>query len=304
MIKSHLYLPEKPRMHPSNFHQADYDFLALIKAYPRLAPFVTSTNNQHKTIDFHDPNAVLALNSALLSHHYKIENWEIPPKYLCPPIPGRADYLHHLHDLLGASTTKHPLRGLDIGTGANFIYPLLGAQLFGWHMTGVDIDKIAFDSATNNKHNNPQLGALLALRFQDNPGAIFNGIINPNERFDFTMCNPPFHASAEAARKASQRKLRNLNQQDGGSLNFGGMPNELWCNGGELLFIKRMIKESVQFAKQVGYFTTLVSQEAHLAPLEKLLRKRGANMQRINMTLGHKKSRLLVWNFIEKSDEK
>jgi len=33
------------------------------------------------------------------------------------------------------------VRGLDIGTGASAIYPLLGARVYGWSFLGTDIDE-------------------------------------------------------------------------------------------------------------------------------------------------------------------
>jgi 23S rRNA (adenine1618-N6)-methyltransferase len=125
----------------------------------------------------------------------------------------------------------------------------------------------------------------------------FQGIIQPGEHFDLTMCNPPFHASAAEATAGTQRKLRNL----GGKkevLNFGGRAGELWCEGGELAFIRRMIEESVAFASNCGWFTTLVSKSEHLPRLEKALRQVNATeMKIIDMAQGQKKSRILAWTF-------
>ncbi|MCK0131362.1 23S rRNA (adenine(1618)-N(6))-methyltransferase RlmF [Flavobacteriaceae bacterium F08102] len=291
-------------MHSSNFHQDSYNFSILIRAYPRLAEFIVHSKENHKTIDFHNPNAVFALNLALLKHYYHIKKWEIPPGYLCPPIPGRVDYLHYVADILKEFGGIEQCKGLDIGTGANFIYPLLGAQVYQWQMVGTDIDRVAYENALVNKRHNPQLSEKLSVHFQSNPSNIFKGIIKSNEKFDFTMCNPPFHSSAEMAAKASQRKLSNLNQAITSKLNFGGMPHELWCNGGELLFIKRIIKESVQFGVHVKFFTSLVSLAITIPPLIKLLQKRGASYRIVHMAQGSKKSRLLVWSFSEKLAEK
>jgi 23S rRNA (adenine1618-N6)-methyltransferase len=53
-----------------------------------------------------------------------------PANYLCPPIPAVADYLHYLADLLADGSGGVPrgikVRALDVGVGANCIYPLLG----------------------------------------------------------------------------------------------------------------------------------------------------------------------------------
>ena len=151
--------------------------------------------------------------------------------------------------------------------------------------------------------SNPQLEKLVELRLQKDPGAIFKGIINPTDRFELTMCNPPFHASKAEARAANQRKRNNLNKgRAAGSnspLNFGGQNGELWCAGGEIGFLTRMANESIEYASQVYYFTSLVSKGENIAPLKKLLSRLGAQkIDVIRMSQGQKVSRLLVWSFL------
>ena len=80
-------------------------------------------------------------------------------------------------------------------------------------------------------------------------------------------------------------------------MNFGGQANELWCNGGEALFIKRMIKQSVAFKSQVGWFTTLVSKKENLAKIYKQLDKLKVTRTTIPMTQGNKQSRIVAWRF-------
>ncbi|WP_256741358.1 RlmF-related methyltransferase, partial [Cronobacter sakazakii] len=106
---------------------------------------------------------------------------------------------------------------------------------------------------------NPGLNRAIRLRRQKTPGAIFNGIIHKNESYDATLCNPPFHDSADAAEAGNARKRRNLGLAASSGLNFGGQQQELWCEGGEVGFITQMIAESKLFARQVLWFTTLVS---------------------------------------------
>src|SRR2546426_285023 len=93
---------EKAGLHPRNPHRARYDFAELCRSSPALAPFVGHNNYGGESIDFANPAAVKALNQALLKKFYGVAQWDIPAGYLCPPIPGRADYLHHVADLLAA----------------------------------------------------------------------------------------------------------------------------------------------------------------------------------------------------------
>jgi 23S rRNA (adenine1618-N6)-methyltransferase len=277
-------------MHLNNPHQTDYDFAALQKVHPKLSPFVINNPQGKLTIDFANTQAVLALNKAILSKAYSITNWELPEGYLCPAIPGRADYIHHLADLL---PQKKGIAGLDVGTGANAIYTLLGNVMNNWMMVGCDSNATSVAIAQQNT----QTYDGIEIRHQNNKSNLFKGIINPGEYFDFTMCNPPFYASEEEAVKAKQAKQRNLNIPRNAQRNFAGQANELWCNGGEALFIKRLIKESVQFSKQVGWFTSLVSRKQNLEKITKQLDKLKATHQVIPMEQGKKKSRLIAWKF-------
>jgi len=164
-------------------------------------------------------------------------------------------------------------------------------------MVGSDIDENAVMAAKKNVEVNPQFSERITIRYQSNNANIFEGIIKDKEYFHFTMCNPPFHASKEEATKGTQRKLNNLGSSNELKLNFGGQANELWCNGGEALFLKRMIKQSVNFSKQVEFFTSLVSKKENLPKLIKQLNKLKATHRIIEMAQGNKKSRILVWKF-------
>ncbi|MBL9133973.1 MAG: RlmF-related methyltransferase, partial [Verrucomicrobiaceae bacterium] len=125
----------KDGLHPRNRFRTRYDFPQLITCSPPLASFVKMNTHGGDSIDYADPQAVKALNQALLKHAYGLQHWDIPAGYLCPPVPGRSDYLHHLADLI--SLNRGPqVRVLDIGTGANGIYPLIGAAEYGWSFVG------------------------------------------------------------------------------------------------------------------------------------------------------------------------
>lgn len=285
-------------MHSNNIHTEDYNFKALIAAHSELSTFVFTNEHDTQTIDFADPKAVLALNKAILKHSYGLTDWNIPEGYLCPPIPGRADYIHHIADLLEKEGFSKSIKGLDIGMGANCIYPILGAQIYNWQMVGSDIHTNAVLAAKANVDSNKQLSKTIEIRHQKNNANIFDGIIKPGEYFHFTMCNPPFYASEKEAMQETKRKQKNLAFSADAKRNFGGQANELWCNGGEALFLKRMIKQSADFKKQVGVFSSLVSKSEHLHKLLKLLKKLNAEYDTIKMQHGNKKTRILVWKFI------
>ncbi|GAA3912990.1 23S rRNA (adenine(1618)-N(6))-methyltransferase RlmF [Litoribacillus peritrichatus] len=300
----------KPKLHPRNPHHGRYDLAELCASQPDLKTFITLNPKGEQTIDFANQQAVKALNSALLKHFYHVEHWDLPKDFLCPPIPGRADYIHYLADLLADSNNgetphgKH-IKGLDIGTGANLIYPIIATHAYQWKMTGTEVNKIAFNSAKLITEANPRLRNSVSIRQQKSEKMILNGVINSTERFHFTMCNPPFHASAEEAQAGTQRKNRNLNKGKNANkarhqvtLNFGGQQDELWCEGGETAFIKTMITESTELKDQCLWFTSLVSKKEHLTDIYRALKKaKAVKFRTIEMAQGQKVSRFIAWTF-------
>lgn len=299
-------------LHPRNFHNNRYDFTTLIKSQDSLKEFVKPNKYGDLSIDFANPDAVIALNKALLSHFYGIKNWEIPKGYLCPPIPGRADYIHHIADLLASSNNgKIPkgkaIKGLDVGVGANCIYPIIGVSVYGWQFLGSDIEKNSIESVLNIINSNEILKENIKVLHQENPSNIFVNIINKDEKYDFTLCNPPFHKSLEEALAGNKRKVQNLTKQKStkSTLNFGGKNNELWCEGGEIVFIKNMIKESLAFSKNCFWFTTLVSKKENLPFIYKALKDvKAVEVKTIEMAHGQKISRIVAWTFLSKDEQK
>lgn len=307
MKKQHVITPIlKQKLHPRNLDNSGYHFDQLINSCPELATFVFTNPHNIQTIDFANPEAVKALNKALLAFHYGIQNWDIPKNYLCPPIPGRADYIHYIADLLAASNNGNipqgkTVQGLDIGIGANCIYPIIGNGSYGWSFVGTDIDENAIQNCKKIIQNNTKLVDVISLQLQIESRFIFKNIITPEDRFAFTICNPPFHKSPEDANKGTLRKISNLNQQKSKEavLNFGGQNGELWCDGGELRFITQMIYESVKYPLNCMWFTTLVSKKENLASIYKTLHKVNAvEIKTIDMAQGQKTSRFVAWTFM------
>ncbi|MEI7842472.1 MAG: 23S rRNA (adenine(1618)-N(6))-methyltransferase RlmF [Gallionellaceae bacterium] len=303
----------KDNLHPSNLHRERYDFEQLIASSPALAAFVALNEYGNESINFADPAAVKALNRALLLHHYNIKEWDVPAQYLCPPIPGRADYLHYLADLLserngGEIPRGKSVRALDIGTGANCIYPLIGHAVYGWQFVGTDIDATALHNAQQILDTN-QLNEAIELRLQKSPEAIFSDVTYADQFFDLTLCNPPFHASLAEARHGSQRKWKNLGKESDKRknpvLNFGGQSLELCCDGGEEAFVNRMIDESESGKNNCLWFTTMISKSATLPHVYRKLKYSGAKENRtIEMSQGQKKSRILAWTFMDKDQQR
>nr|WP_102270568.1 23S rRNA (adenine(1618)-N(6))-methyltransferase RlmF [Vibrio cyclitrophicus]PME39906.1 23S rRNA (adenine(1618)-N(6))-methyltransferase [Vibrio cyclitrophicus] len=324
---------EKPQggLHPRNQHTGRYDFDLLVAALPELKEHLIKNPVGEDTVNFSDALAVKLLNKALLAHHYGVKHWDIPAGYLCPPIPGRADYIHRVADLLNSDGQGEPynhasVKALDIGVGANCIYPIIGATEYKWRCTGTDVDPVSVKTANFIAESNANLKGKIRTRLQADSESIFKGVIKDNERYDVTICNPPFHSSLEEAEKGSQRKLDNLaanrakkagqsfkpetnkksvkldksTKQEKPTLNFGGQKSELWCPGGEAAFIMKMARESQLFATQVLWFTTLISKKDNIDMVRSELGKlRAKQVKVVEMSQGQKVSRFIAWTFMD-----
>ena len=287
-------------LHPRNRYQGQYNLAALCQRVPALKKWIRITPSGEDSLDFSAPEAVRLLNQALLQDYYQL-NWQLDEGFLSPAVPGRADVIHYLADLLAIDNhgqIPQEINALDIGCGANCIYPLIGYAEYGWRFTGSDISTAAIKSAQAIINSNQGLSRSIRVRHQADANKLFNKIIHKNEYYHVTLCNPPFHASLDAATTGTVRKNRNLNLKNETTLNFSGQEHELCSPGGELGFVSRMITESEQFSEQVGWFSCLISRQRNLPQLAQLLRKQPIEQQQVlAMGQGNKQSRLLVWSY-------
>lgn len=281
----------KKTLHPRNKHNNGYDFDFLKGLYPKLEEYLIERFDK-VTLDFSDPIAVKEFNKALLFAHYGIKEWNFSDDNLCPPVPGRADYIHHLADLIKG---EEKVKVLDIGTGASCIYPLLGVKEYDWDFVATDIDLDSLDYAQDIIDDN-NLDSKIQLRQQFKEENILKGIIEEADAFTVTMCNPPFYKSAEEAQGANRRKTKNLGNN--AVRNFAGNNNELWYLGGEKAFLHSYLFESSLYPKASKWFTSLVSKKDNVASLEKSAKKlKAVEFKVIPMSQGNKVTRVVCWRF-------
>ncbi len=303
---------DKARLHSRNKNRERYDLSALTISNPELKNYIMPNKFGVESVDFSNPLAVKLLNKALLNHYYGIKNWEFPDENLCPPIPGRADYIHHIADLLGENNfgtipIGDKITCLDVGIGASCIYPIIGVTEYDWKFIGSDIDPKSIASAQNIVNSNSSIKDKIECRLQKNSKDVFHGIIGKEDKIDLIICNPPFHSSIEDAQKGTRRKIKNLSGKKVKTpeLNFAGISNELICDGGEYKFIQNMIRESEKFSKNCYWFSTLVSKQSNLKGIYKLLEKIEANqIKTIPMGTGNKSSRIVAWTFLSREEQK
>ncbi|WP_051437478.1 23S rRNA (adenine(1618)-N(6))-methyltransferase RlmF [Olleya marilimosa] len=291
-------------MHKKNKHTDDYDFNQLSLVHTDLESFIFTNANNKKTIDFANPKAVKALNTALLKSHYDVAFWDFPDHFLCPPIPGRVDYIHHVSDLLNRSKLTENITVLDIGTGANCIYPLLGNAEYNWSFIGVDSNDDALKEAQNiiDKNN---LKDQIKLKKQNDNAHVLSGVLSETDKVTVTMCNPPFFKNEEDALKATTSKLKGLGKPtDQMVRNFAGQAHELWYKGGEKAFLHNYLYESSLLKTQSYWYTSLVSNKDNVKTINQSLKKLGATaVLTIGMNIGNKKSRIVAWTFLDEQQK-
>lgn len=291
-------------MHKKNKHTDDYDFNQLSLVHTDLKSFIFTNANNKKTIDFANPKAVKALNTALLKSHYDVAFWDFPDHFLCPPIPGRVDYIHHVSDLLNRSKLTENITVLDIGTGANCIYPLLGNAEYNWSFIGVDSNDDALKEAQNiiDKNN---LQDQIKLKKQNDNAHVLSGVLSETDKVTVTMCNPPFFKNEEDALKATTSKLKGLGKPtDQMVRNFAGQAHELWYKGGEKAFLHNYLYESSLLKTQSYWYTSLVSNKDNVKTINQSLKKLGATaVLTIGMNIGNKKSRIVAWTFLDEQQK-
>ena len=145
--------PAEPKavLHPRNRHSGRYDFPAdrRLPGAGRVRHPQSLRQAEHRLRQSGCGKGVQPRTAAAVLRHPALgHSCRLP----LPAGAGRADYLHGLADLLAADNAGVIPRGtavrvLDIGTGANCIYPLIGHREYGWRFTGSDIDATALASA-------------------------------------------------------------------------------------------------------------------------------------------------------------
>jgi 23S rRNA (adenine1618-N6)-methyltransferase len=283
---------KEKNLHPKNKFNKGYNFEELILTNPKLEAYVSKNKFDVVTIDFSIPEAVKELNKALLFSYKKISVWNFPDQNLCPPIPGRLDYILYLTDLL---SEEENVKVLDIGTGATCIYPLLGVAENNWDFVATDIDLDSLDTSQDNIDDN-NFSDKIELRQQFDENNILKGVLKDDDSFSAIMCNPPFYRSAEEAQGANKRKNKNLGNS--AVRNFSGNNNELWYVGGEKAFLHNYLYESSLFKESSKWFTSLVSKKDNIDSLQKSAKKLGAKeFKTISMNQGNKVTRIACWRY-------
>ncbi|KAG5247909.1 methyltransferase protein [Salix suchowensis] len=324
--------PERPTIHPKNkYSDNPPDFSLLASLYPSLKPFVLYYRDGRPRIDWTDFNSTRELTRVLLLHDHGL-NWWIPDGQLCPTVPNRSNYIHWVEDLLSSdiipknSNNGDIVRGFDIGTGANCIYPLLGASLLGWNFVGSDVTDVALEWAEKNVKGNQQISELIEIRkVTDCQGAISiedsncGESVNCENKMDGNVTvveevellpSSSFDPPLDMNKKYSGPPLLLGVVRDGEKFDFcmsglnpktscGGTPEEMVCPGGEKAFITRIIEDSVVLKESFRWFTSMVGRKVNLKFLTSKLREVGVTIVKTTEFVQGQTCRWgLAWSFV------
>ena len=249
-------------MSKSNFNKNIFynefkpDFLLLIKEFPELKKYILKQDKDKKeeiAFDWSNNDLSLLMTKSILNYYFNIKYYHIPKGYLIPPIPSRLNYLNLIKSLLTSKYNGNIINdiiGIDIGTGANIIYPILGNSLFKWKFICTEINDEAYNNAKIILQKN-NLEQNITLIKQKNKNNIFLGILNQENKYSFSICNPPYY-DYETEIKLDDKKRDN-------EFNF----DEVYYKQGEFGFFKRYFEESICYKKNVFLFTILIGKKSN-----------------------------------------
>lgn len=257
-------------------------------------------------------------------------------------MPNRSNYIHWIEDLLSSeiipkiNNNADNIRGFDIGTGANCIYPLLGASLLGWSFVGTDMMDVALEWAERNIKTNPQISELIEIR---KVNTYMDAVLGEDSSKEDLQCygsktNPSNSIGSESAPVPSSRRDDAVEEnsysgppilfgvvRDGETFDFcmcnppffesmeeaglnpktscGGTPQEMVCPGGEKAFITRIIEDSVRLKQSFRWYTSMVGRKSNLKSLIAKLREVGVTIVKTTEFVQGQTCRWgIAWSFV------
>ncbi|CBQ68542.1 conserved hypothetical protein [Sporisorium reilianum SRZ2] len=297
------------RTDPKLYRFKTPNFRQLAIKYPTtFGTFVKDDGGYEAKLDFHDAEAVRCLAQTLLLDDFHLDA-TFSPTNLCPMIPNRLAYISFVHELLAWTLPtwhvlehfrRRPLdaavRGLDVGTGASAIYPILGAACFAaWRFVATDVDGASLAYA--REHVVGRARDEVKQRIELVPVAEEDAFVPEREEaYDFTMCNPPFYSSQHEIDDLARIKRQPANAV------CHGTPSEMITSGGEVSFVQRMIRESLTPAPKVRWWTcmlgrlsSVVTLSAELKQLAKAGKVGGWGVHELATGGGRTKRWVILW---------
>ncbi|KAK1723627.1 hypothetical protein CaCOL14_007220 [Colletotrichum acutatum] len=285
--------PSEPGTHADayyrNLYSTEPDFGKLGRQDPLFGAMLKRGN-----LDFNDPSAVMQLTKTLLKADFGL-NIELPDDRLCPPVPNRHNYLLWLKTLLDSTTYGVPdqkVLGLDIGTGASCIYPLLGCTQRKWSFFATDIDSKSLQFAQRNVElNNLQSRISVIARVPQDPIMPLADL--GIESLTFVMTNPPFYTSEDDLLNSAKQKSRPPLTA------CTGAPVEMVTDGGEVKFVSRILEESLFLRERVQWYTSMFGKQSSLEEFIAILKEKNINNYAVTEFVQGNKTRrwAVAWSF-------
>ena len=231
------------------------DFSILINEFPELKKYMIKNDDTEAfSFDWSDNNLSLLMIKCILKYYFKILYFSIPDNFLIPPVPSRLNYINIINSLLNSFEIKNSnnnrIIGIDIGTGASLIYPILGNSIYNWKFIGSEINHKAYENALKIIKDN-KLEENIKIIKQKYKNNIFIGIVNKEEKYTFTMSNPPYYDYKD------EIKIEDKNRDC--EYNF----DEIYYKNGEMGFFEEYFEESICYRKNIFIFTILIGKKSN-----------------------------------------
>ena len=204
------------------------------------------------SFDWSNNNLSLLMTKSILNYYFNIKYYDIPNNFLIPPVPSRLIYINVIQSLLTLFKVfdKNEIIGVDIGTGANIIYPILGNKIYNWKFICSDINDEAIKNGKRIINENKLENGIKLIK-QKYKYNIFLGILNREKKYAFTMCNPPYYDY--------QDEIKIEDSKRDCEYNF----DEIYYKNGEIGFFERYFEESIYFSKNVFLFSFLIGKKSN-----------------------------------------
>lgn len=325
--ESNLLEDEKFSKDFSFYLKEKVDFWKLGQIYPEFKKFLFQKRNGTFSIDFHNNEAVHQLTKTLLFHYFGLKvEFPLGKQFvkknffllfyfislldsLCPMITVRFNYILWINELLENSQfvekdwennwRSSNIKGIDIGTGASCIYPLLGSTVNkNWNFLAIDINARSVQYAKHNVLSNKLQDRIQVIKNASSKG-ILTDILQQDsfkdEKFNFCMCNPPFFSSLEEAEFSCSNYVKPPNTVRSAS------QNELITEGGEIQFVSQMIEESELLKYRIIWFTSMIGKKSDLKPLKNIIKSKNINYHLTEFNQGYTHRWGIAWSYICKS---
>lgn len=272
-------------------------------------------------IDFKNQESIRILTKCLLKRDFELDV-DLPKDKLVPTLPLRFNYILWIQDILDQFDLKENITGIDIGTGASCIYCLLASKSKSWRMFGTEIDECNLKVARENVLRNQLQDKITVLSQDQTDLNFFSKLFDSHpqlESVDFCMVNPPFfkyklhpclidtqfHSAVSLFRSISDvenAKNRTRKRKLPKSV-IRGSQHEIVCDGGEVEFVNRLIKESLELKNRIKFYSSMLGHKSSLTTILVNLREAGiSNLSSTEFVQGKTTRWGVVWSFLENCD--